>query len=88
MASRCDFLLHKRRKNLDFLPLKRRKLEIMDDDTPQPLRTLLAEKLADSLAMPFPAATPRRVHGTVSFPGKATAVIGMRRAGKTTLSRG
>ena len=56
----------------------------MDDDTPQPLRTLLAEKLADSLAMPFPAATPRCVHGTVSFPGKATAVIGMRRAGKTT----
>jgi uncharacterized protein len=56
----------------------------MDDDIPQPLRTLLAEKLADSLAMPFPAATPRRVHGTVSFPGKATAVIGMRRAGKTT----
>ena len=56
----------------------------MNDDTFQPLRTLLAEKLVDSLAMPFPAATPRRVHGTVSFPGKATAVIGMRRAGKTT----
>ena len=56
----------------------------MTDDTPQPLRALLAEKLADSLTVPFPAATPRRVHGTVSFPGKATAVIGMRRAGKTT----
>jgi predicted AAA+ superfamily ATPase len=56
----------------------------MTDDTPQPLRALLAEKLADSLTVPFPAATLRRVHGTVSFPGKATAVIGMRRAGKTT----
>jgi uncharacterized protein len=56
----------------------------MTDDTSQPLRTLLAEKLADSLTVPFPAATPRRIHGTVSFPGKATAVIGMRRAGKTT----
>lgn len=28
--------------------------------------------------------TPRRVTGPVEFPGKATAVIGMRRAGKTT----
>jgi uncharacterized protein len=56
----------------------------MDDNTPQPLRALLTEKLADSLTAPFPAATPRRVHGTVRFPGKATAVIGMRRAGKTT----
>lgn len=56
----------------------------MNADPPQTLRALLADKLADSLAAPFPAATPRRVHGTVSLPGKATAVIGMRRAGKTT----
>ena len=28
--------------------------------------------------------TPRRVAGRVSFPGKATAVVGIRRAGKTT----
>lgn len=47
-------------------------------------RALLAEKLADSLVAPLPAATPRRVYGAVSLPGKATAVIGMRRAGKTT----
>ncbi len=47
-------------------------------------RTLLGEKLADSLVSPLPTATPRRVHGTVSLPGKATAVIGARRAGKTT----
>jgi hypothetical protein len=45
----------------------------------------LAEKLADSFAAPPPNATPRRVHGRMSLPGKATAVIGMRRAGKTTL---
>src|SRR5262245_21473406 len=56
----------------------------MDYNTPRPLRALLAEKLADSLTAPFPVATPRRVRRTVSFPGKATAVIGMRRAGKTT----
>lgn len=44
----------------------------------------LAAKLADSLTGVLPAGTPRRVHGTVVLPGKATAVIGMRRAGKTT----
>jgi hypothetical protein len=48
------------------------------------LRNRLAEKLADSLASPLPAATPRRVHGTIRLPNKATAIIGMRRAGKTT----
>lgn len=53
------------------------------DDTRQ-WRALLAEKLAESLAAPFPPATPRRMHGTVALRGKATAVIGMRRAGKTT----
>jgi uncharacterized protein len=47
-------------------------------------RELLTEKLADSLAGPLPALTSRRVYGTVSLPGKATAIIGMRRAGKTT----
>ena len=51
----------------------------------QPYRARLTEKLADSLVEPLPTgATPRRVYGTVSLPGKATAVIGMRRAGKTT----
>jgi hypothetical protein len=44
----------------------------------------LVEKLAESLAAPLPAATPRSVHRPATFPGKATAVIGMRRAGKTT----
>ncbi|MBI1865499.1 MAG: AAA family ATPase, partial [Nitrospirae bacterium] len=47
-------------------------------------RARLVEKLAESLAGPIPEATPRRVHGTVALAGKATAVVGMRRAGKTT----
>jgi predicted AAA+ superfamily ATPase len=51
---------------------------------PHPLRARLAAKIADSLAGPIQDATPRIVHGRVSLPGKATAVIGMRRAGKTT----
>ena len=56
----------------------------MNADAGQLFRVRLAEKLADSLVASFPAATPRRVYGTVSLPGKATAVVGMRRAGKTT----
>ena len=44
----------------------------------------LAEKLAETLKAPLPEATLRRVGGKVSLPNKATAVIGMRRAGKTT----
>ena len=44
----------------------------------QPFRARLAEKLADSLVAPFPAVTTRRVHGAVTLPGKATAVVGMR----------
>lgn len=55
-----------------------------NDDLTLTLRARLTEKLADSLVSTIPSGTPRRVHGTVCFPGKATAVIGMRRAGKTT----
>ncbi len=44
---------------------------------------ILAEKLADAANGPLPSLTPRRTTGPVQFPGKATAVIGMRRAGKT-----
>lgn len=43
----------------------------------------LDEKLSDSLTAPIPVGTPRRVIGTVRLPDKATAVVGMRRAGKT-----
>ena len=56
----------------------------MSDDLPRPLRDALAEKLAESLVAPLRASTTRRVHGEPFLPGKATAVIGMRRAGKTT----
>ena len=43
----------------------------------------LTAKLAGSLSDAMPEGTPRTVWGRVSLPGKATAVIGMRRAGKT-----
>jgi hypothetical protein len=56
---------------------------MVTDVTPA-LRATLAEKLAESLTGTIPAGTPRLLHGTVALPGKATAVVGMRRAGKTT----
>lgn len=42
------------------------------------------EFVADSLAVPRRRITPRRVPAPITLLGKATAVIGMRRAGKTT----
>lgn len=48
------------------------------------VRARLAAKLADSLIGPIPMGTSRLLHGTLALPRKATAVIGMRRAGKTT----
>ena len=48
------------------------------------LRQTLGELLADSVRRPLPHLTRRRVFGKVTFPGKVTAVVGMRRAGKTT----
>ncbi len=48
------------------------------------IRERLAEKVAETLVAPLPALTPRTVVGPVALPNKATAVIGMRRAGKTT----
>src|ERR1035438_6163197 len=52
---------------------------------PEPaLLTVRVDKLADSLAGLPPGGTPRCVHGRVTLPGKVTAVVGMRRAGKTT----
>lgn len=50
-----------------------------------PFEARLIEKLADSLSAPLPEYTPRRVSVRVSLPGKATAIVGMRRVGKTTL---
>jgi predicted AAA+ superfamily ATPase len=45
---------------------------------------VLVAKLADSLDGALPEGTPRHVRGPVSLRGKVTAVVGMRRAGKTT----
>ena len=46
-------------------------------------RRALSEQLADSLRRPLPEYTARRVFGRLWFAGKATAVTGIRRAGKT-----
>lgn len=54
-----------------------------DAETIGRLKRRLPTKLAESLSAPLPAGTPRRVWGRVALPGKATAVVGMRRAGKT-----
>jgi len=51
---------------------------------PNPLRAILTDILAESLTAEVPPGTPRRVYGRLGMPGKVTAVIGMRRAGKTT----
>lgn len=48
------------------------------------LRAALTEKLAESLTGSWPEATSRRVCGATAMAGKATAVVGMRRVGKTT----
>lgn len=54
------------------------------EDASRSYRSRLLELLADSLTAPIPRGTPRRIYGPVSLPGKATAVVGMRRSGKTT----
>ena len=51
---------------------------------PTQLRQVLSDLLAESLRIPPPFHTPRRASGRTRFPGKVTAVVGMRRAGKTT----
>jgi predicted AAA+ superfamily ATPase len=50
---------------------------------PEELKRVLTETLVESLVTPLSVGTPRRVHGTAFLAGKVTAVIGMRRAGKT-----
>jgi predicted AAA+ superfamily ATPase len=44
----------------------------------------MTEKIADSLTAALPEITPRHIQGRIALPGKTTAVIGMRRAGKTS----
>ena len=67
---------------VDFILLLRIKIAMVDNI--QPYQSILESKLADSLTESLPRGTLRRVQGAVQFQGKATAVIGMRRAGKTT----
>jgi hypothetical protein len=55
----------------------------MKSTSSSPFQTNLSEKLSDSLTSPIPVGTPRRVFGAVRLSGKVTAVVGMRRAGKT-----
>lgn len=47
------------------------------------MREILRQKILDAEATPVPPFTPRDVH-VPAVPGKALAVIGMRRSGKTT----
>jgi uncharacterized protein len=56
----------------------------MIEDISTTNKEALAEKLVESLTLPLPEVTARKVHGAVTFPGKATTIIGMRRAGKTS----
>ena len=48
------------------------------------LTRILGDLLAASVRTPLPAHTSRRVFGPAGLPGKATAIVGIRRAGKTT----
>ncbi len=56
----------------------------LEFDLPLPQKTVLSEKLADSLSGDLPGLTFRNVEGTTFLPGKATVIVGMRRVGKTT----
>lgn len=56
----------------------------MNESLPLPLRETLIEKLAESLSGPLPQATHRELYGATEVPGKVTAIVGMRRSGKTT----
>jgi len=53
---------------------------------PAAFRSHLVEQLANSLTAPMPEMTERRVFGRVAFPGKATAVVGVRRAARLRFS--
>ena len=53
-------------------------------ELPNVLKNVLVEKLAESVSRALPESSPRRVFGPVHLPGKASAIIGARRAGKTT----
>lgn len=56
----------------------------MNDSAAARIRQRLGEKIAETIKAAVTPGTPRQVWGRTSLPNKATAVIGMRRAGKTT----
>lgn len=56
---------------------------VMSTEPSERFRETLAAQIDASVAGPLPGGTPRRVLGTLALPGKVTAVIGMRRVGKT-----
>ncbi len=56
----------------------------MSKDMDTRIRQALSDQLTRSCHESPPQFTPRRVAGSYRFPGKATAVLGARRAGKTT----
>ncbi len=55
----------------------------METHSPNTFQNRLREKLVESLTAPIPGGTSRRIYGAVRFPGKISAVVGIRRAGKT-----
>ena len=55
----------------------------MSDAADPVIKQVLSKKIVESIEKPIPAGSPRLVPGLVQFSGKATAVIGMRRSGKT-----
>ena len=61
----------------------RRNGTVADTSLPR-LTRVLGEQIAESVRLPPPVHTKRRTFGRVRLPGKATAIVGMRRAGKTT----
>ncbi|HQF53609.1 MAG TPA: ATP-binding protein [Fibrobacteria bacterium] len=58
--------------------------ENFDSELPESLKSVLSEKLADSLTGALPSLTSRKVQGELFLPGKATVIVGMRRVGKTS----
>lgn len=56
----------------------------MTESIPHHLKSVLSEKLAESLQGDIVKHTLRTISGVPSLPGKATVIVGMRRVGKTT----
>ncbi len=54
------------------------------NESAHPFQSILEAKLADSLSAQPQKITPRHIHGAIQLKGKVTAVVGIRRAGKTT----